>query len=375
MMDDFIWLVSHVVVSAYGLLLILCVIGFRNMNNKPASTTLQKRVAVVIAMRNEAENIPTLLQAFEAQETGTPFEVIIIDDHSEDGSLELVRKHWAKKIQLQVLESRGKGKKDALTTGIFSTTAEIILITDADCIPDAGWVATMANEFNDPYCTFAGGMIRPKNSEGILGATLAIETVCLQVVSAGMFKLGNPIMCNGANMGFTRQFFTNVQGFSNDTFVSGDDASLLAKAKMHTPGGIRWVKSRDAMVSAPMAVTIKDAIKQRHRWLSKAKVFSSPLQTITALVFLALQLFLPAIFLFELLQWGDNPFLSSLLIKMGVELLLLSLAASFFKETNAIIMLPGSIVLYCIISIGAVIRLFSGDVEWKGRTWRKGRVR
>ncbi len=374
-MDDFIWLVSHVVVSAYGLLLIICVIGFRNTKNKTAASTLQKSVAVVIAIRNEAENIPTLLQALEAQETDAPFEVIIVDDHSEDGSLELVRKHWAKKIQVQVLESRGKGKKDALTTGILSTAAEVILITDADCIPDAGWVATMANEFNDPYCTFACGMVRPKNSDGVLGATLAIETVCLQVVSVGMFKIGNPIMCNGANMSFTRQFFTNVQGFTNDTFVSGDDAALLAKAKMYTPAGIRWVKSQHAMVSAPMAVTMKDAITQRHRWLSKANGFSSPVQTIAAIVFLALQLFLPAILLFELLNWGDNPFISTLLIKMGVELLLLSLAASFFKEANAIIMLPVSIVLYCIISIGAVFRLFSSDVEWKGRTWRKGRVR
>lgn len=374
MIGDIFWFLSLAVVSAYSVFLLVSYFLFRKMETKEIGP-VSKTVAVVIAARNEEANISALLKALESQETEMSFEVIVVDDHSEDQTFLLAQKHWPKKFRLSVLHNGGAGKKDALTTGIQSTLAEVILVTDADCIPDTKWLAAMTSEFNDPMCCFAAGMIAPVSTEGVIGATLATETVFLQVSSAGLFATGNAVMCNGASMAFTRKFFTDVNGFTNDLFVSGDDALLLQKATRFASGGIRWVKNRDAMVNAPVAKTIPEAISQRHRWLSKAKGYSNPVQTVIGVLFLAVQLLLPAALCAELLGFWDNPFLLALGLKIAVELLLLSLAASFFRETNVIIMLPATMVVYCIISLGAVFRLFGSDVKWKGRNWKAGRVR
>lgn len=357
-------------------MLIVSYIGFVNFRTKRNTVSTNCTVAVVIAARNEAQNLPRLFEALERQRGDQPFEVIIVDDASSDGTLESAQSHWAKRFRLNVLPCGGAGKKDALTTGIYSTEAEIILVTDADCFPDSLWVQTMTEQFNDETCHFTGGSIRPKEGNGMVGSALATETIFLQVVSIGMFRMGNPMLCNGASMGFRRRFFMDTGGFTNDLYASGDDIALLHKAKMYMPNGIRWVAENDAMVEAPVAESYPEAIDQRHRWLSKIKAYAGTSSYFTAILFLGIQLLLPftlAGFLFFGLN--HNPFLIAFGIKIVVELLLLSLAASFFRETSVILMFPVSVIAYCIISIGAVIQLMGGDVKWKGRIWKYGKVR
>lgn len=376
MIGDMFWFLTLVTAAAYTVLLGVCYVAFRKLKTKNNGGGRERSVAVVIAARNEEQNIPQLLKALEAQECSFPFEVIIVDDASEDRTQRIAQAYWPKKFHLSVIGNHGAGKKDAITTGVNSTAAEVILVTDADCIPDTRWVQKMAEQFGDERCCFAAGMIRPRYGDGVVGAALATETIFLQVVSAGLYATGNPAMCNGASMAFTRRLFLDVQGFTNDPFVSGDDVLLLQKAMRYAPGGIRWVKEQDAMVEARVAESIPEAIAQRHRWLSKAKGYSNPLLSIAGILFLGVQLLLPALVL-GFVFWGmwDNPFWVANGIKIGVELLLLSLASSFFRETNAIILLPASAVVYCIISLGAVLRLSGSDVEWKGRRWKEGRVR
>ena len=362
--------------GVYGAMLFVSYFSFRKLKTEPKFAARNISVAVVVAARNEEANIPGLLAALEAQSCNFSFEVILVDDGSEDNTTAVAQSHWSRKIKLTVLRNGGAGKKDALTTGIHSSLAEVILVTDADCIPDAHWVARMTEQFYDPACCFVGGMIRPHDGDGVLNAALETETIFLQVVSAGMFAQKNPVMCNGASMAFTRDFFLSVGGFTNDQFVSGDDVLLLQKARTFAPTGIRWVKDRDAMVEIRMSATIAEAVEQRHRWISKAKAYSGPLMNLMGPLFLLMQLLLPLAIFYVMLTGGDeNPFWNALFLKILIELLLLSLAASFFRATNVIVMLPVSAVVYCIISIGAVFRLFKGDVQWKGRTWKQGRVR
>lgn len=376
MIADILWFLAVAAGVTYAAFLCVCYFSFARFRTKTPEGGRERTVAVVIAARNEEQNILQLLKALEAQECSFPFEVMIVDDASEDRTLQIAQAYWPKKFHFIAISNHGTGKKDAITTGVNSTAAEVILITDADCIPDVQWVQKMAEQFNDERCCFAAGMIRPSYGDGVVGAALATETIFLQIVSAGLHATGNPAMCNGASMGFTRQLFLEVQGFNNDPFVSGDDVLLLQKALRHRPDGIRWVKEQNAMVEARVAESVPEAIRQRHRWLSKAKAYSSPLLTIAGIVFLAVQLLLPAL-VAGMLFWGvwDNPFWLGFGIKIGVELLLLSLASSFFRETNAIMLLPVSVIVYCIISLGAVLRLSGRNVEWKGRSWREGRVR
>lgn len=374
-MSDILQFLMLLTTGVYGVLLIISWVSFRRMKFTPQYASRSIHVAVVVAARNEERNIDGLLKALEAQDCVFKYDVIIVDDSSEDRTVEIARSHWAKKFNLSVLANGGIGKKDAITTGVHSSLADVILVTDADCIPDVKWVSKMTEQFYDMGCVFVAGMVRPRDGDGFLNATLETETIFLQVVSAGMFAQKNPILCNGASMGFTRKFFMDVQGFTNDRFVSGDDVLLLQKARWTVPTGIRWMTDKNAMVETPLAPTLNDAIEQRSRWISKTKAYSGPMLNVLGPVFLTVQLLLPlGVLWFTMISSFHNPFWVPLFIKILVELLLLSLAATFFRATNVILMLPVSAVVYCIISIGAVFRLFSGDVRWKGRTWKNGQV-
>ena len=375
-MTGLIQLLAITGACAYAVMLIVCFAGFRTFRTGVLQETSRRSVAVIVASRNEEENIRKLLDALDRQVADQPFEVIIVDDASQDHTFLLAQKYRANNFRLTVLPCGGAGKKDALTTGIYNTDAEIILVTDADCTPDVNWVKIMSQQFNDEACHFVGGTIRPEEGSGMVGNALATETIFLQMVSIGMFSFGNPMLCNGASMAFRRKFFLDVGGFANDLFASGDDIALLHKAKLYGRDCIRWVTEPGAMVVTRSADTYPEAIEQRNRWLSKMKAYSGTSHYLTGIVFLAMQLLLPLTILW-LLIFGvhDNPFLPALEIKIGVELLLLSLAASFFRGTSVILMFPLSVIAYCIISIGAVIQLMNGDVKWKGRTWKYGKVR
>lgn len=364
------------VAGVYAALLIVAYIAFARYRTKTVAAEKEHNIAIVVAARNEEQHILRLLNALEAQECDHPFEVVIVDDASEDRTLHIAQAHWAKKFRLHVLRNNGVGKKDALTTGIHATSADIILVTDADCVPGTAWVRRMAEQFNDGHACFVAGTVRPQGDESPVSAALITETVFLQFVSAGLFALKNPALCNGASMAFTRTFFMDVNGFTNDAFASGDDVLLLQKAKHYAPDGIRWVKDKDAMVEASVVSSLPEAMQQRHRWLSKLKAYSGAAMNLVAPLFLCVQLLLPAAVFFTFIYGvADNPVLPALLIKTGVELLLLSLAASFFRATNTILLFPVSAVVYCAVSLGAVLRLMGQDVQWKGRTWREGKVR
>jgi biofilm PGA synthesis N-glycosyltransferase PgaC len=373
---DLLQFLAIVSSCAYAVLLIVCFSAFRTFRTRTNPGPFQHSVAVVVAARNEEDSISDLLQALEQQETDQQFEVIIVDDASSDRTVQIAQAHWQRKFRLRVIPCGGAGKKDALTTGIISTEADIILVTDADCLPGVQWIRSLSHQFSDEQCQFVAGTIKPKNETGMIESTLATETIFLQIVSAGMFSLGNPVMCNGASMGFRRKFFFETGGFSNDVFASGDDIALLHKAKAYGRNCIRWVTEKAAMVETPVANTFGEAIEQRNRWLSKMKAYSGTSQFLTGIVFLGMQLLLPLTILwFLIFGMHHNPFIAAFEIKIGVELLLLSLAASFFSEISIICMFPLSLIAYCIISIGAVIQLINGDVTWKGRTWKSGKVR
>ena len=97
--------------------------------HSPSATT----ITMVVPARNAAETITALLQDLYAQEYDKrSVSVIVVDDASEDATAEKVRSLMARWPQLRMLANDGVGKKAAITTAVFATDAEWILLTDAD---------------------------------------------------------------------------------------------------------------------------------------------------------------------------------------------------------------------------------------------------
>lgn len=362
------------IAGCYAALLIIAYLGFLLHTNFQMKEIPAKKIAVVVAVRNEAKNISALLNALNNQSLPAS-EVIIVDDESEDATGSVV-KAFVAGYSLRCILSAGRGKKDALTTGINATDAEIILVTDGDCVPGTKWVESFAHLFAEEKTIFAAGMIKYSDSTGLLRHVLQTEMTFLQVASAGMYELGIPAMCNGASMAFTKQFFYEAGGFGDNNFVSGDDILLLHKAVKKNKSGVLWNYNREAIVHTAPAKNVREAIRQHHRWISKFRGYRSAPGIFTASLFLLIQLLLPAAVIFSFaIGTIFNPFVYSFAIKTAVELLFLSLASPYFGEKKIIPVYPLSAIVYEFISLGAVLRLFRNDVSWKGREWKGGKLK
>jgi poly-beta-1,6-N-acetyl-D-glucosamine synthase len=363
-----------ILAGSYSFFLLTMYFGYAFRSRPQKVTIAAKKIAVVIAVRNEEKNIVALLNALDVQTHEESFDVVICDDHSEDGTGELIRNYSPRNFQLTLLLSPGAGKKPALTHAIDHVNAEIILVTDGDCIPGKEWVQSYVQLFSSNVCSFAAGMVQYADEKGLLRAILQTEMLFLQITSAGLYEWRRAAMCNGASMAFTKSFFIAENGFSGNAFVSGDDVFLLQKAMKADPEAVRWNYNHNAVVKTAAAASWNEAIAQRHRWISKFRGYGTGL-LLAGLFFVLVQLLLPAAIVATVV-YGSwiNPFVYGFALKTAVELLFLSLTAPDFREHKIIPVFPLAVILYDVISLGAAFRAVRNEVTWKGRKWTQGKT-
>jgi glycosyltransferase involved in cell wall biosynthesis len=95
------------------------------------------RVSVIVPAKDAAATLGAALVALERQDLGEPFEVIVVDDGSTDGTAAVAR---AAPVVTAVLESGGAGPGAARNLGATAATGDVLAFTDADCAPEPGWL-------------------------------------------------------------------------------------------------------------------------------------------------------------------------------------------------------------------------------------------
>ncbi|HEV8514527.1 MAG TPA: glycosyltransferase, partial [Cyclobacteriaceae bacterium] len=226
-------------------------------------------ISVIIPVRNEEKNIGTLLESLQTQDyLHSNFEVIIVDDHSTDGSLEKFKGRLPNLISFSLGEDEN-GKKAALTYGIKNAKGEIIATTDADCLLPSDWLTTINSVFQDEQINMAAGMVAISDEDNFFSQWQAMEFASVMGTSAAALGLKKPMMCNGANLSFRREVFHLVKGYEgNEHIASGDDEFLMQKIQNQFPDSIQIVNS--IVVTRPQA-SLKGFLSQRIRWASKWK--------------------------------------------------------------------------------------------------------
>ncbi len=232
-------------------------------------------ISIIIAARNEEDNIVNCLNDIISQDyPDNLYEVIVVDDHSEDRTAYLTEEfiktnnHFA--IRLIKLKETSVSKKQAVCEGINNSKGDLIITTDADCRMGKKWLSTIA----DFYETYKPKMIIApvsfNDTDSIFKKWQALDFLSLIAAGAGSANIKEPIMCNGANLIYEKIAFMQIGGF-NDKYASGDDIFLLLKFKKLFKDDIRFLKNYDAVVFTKAAGTVKDFINQRIRWVSKSK--------------------------------------------------------------------------------------------------------
>lgn len=232
-------------------------------------------VSVLVPVRNEAERITKCIDSILDQDYTGSFDIIIIDDHSTDGTLELVRDRYGAvmNVRLKVLSELKpvmSGKKAALAYGMTDTTGEIIVTTDGDCIYSSAWLTTLVNTFSDNTQIVTGPVVYPEATKLFTGFQV-LDLLSLILATAAGIQSRLYFLGNGANLAFRKSAFSAVDGYrGNEEYVSGDDLFLIQKVVNHYGvNSIAYAKSNDAMVLTDPPKTLHTFLSQRLRWASK----------------------------------------------------------------------------------------------------------
>ncbi len=119
-------------------------------------------ISVIIPCHNAAETLGGTLEALKHQTVSWKrLDVIVSDDGSDDGSTEIAEKYGVRVIR----GTSRKGPAAARNRGWAEAKGEIVLFTDADCIPQSDWVEYMIEPFCDPEVMGVKGSYLTKQRE------------------------------------------------------------------------------------------------------------------------------------------------------------------------------------------------------------------
>lgn len=324
-------------------------------------------MSVIIACHNEEENLPRLLTDISIQEYDQDLsEVIVVDDNSTDTTAEIARSFKGIK-NIMVLNNRGKGKKQALRTGIEASSGSFAVTTDADCRVGRKWLKTIASfaEEKQPVMTINPVMI--KSGRGFFNRFQELEFLSLQGITAGTAALGNPVMCNGANLGIAKEAYLRNAGRLHDEVISGDDIFLLHSLKSEDGPGILWLESANAAVVTPGSVNLISFLRQRGRWISKAGYYSDHYTRLLGIV-----TFVTISVQFLLFLWGFfNPvffqvFAVFTLLKSIPDFLILRNTSGRYGKRELLRWFIPSQLVYSLYVLSVVPFSFRGRSVWQG---------
>ena len=340
------------------------------------------KFTIIIPFRNEAQNLPHLIASI--QKLSYPknlYEIILVDDHSEDESLKIIDTKLIKNkskvtTNIRIIQNQkvsNSPKKDAITTAIAIANFEWIISTDADCVLPKYWLETY-DEFiqtENPQCIAAP--VAYLNNNSFFKRFQALDFMSLQGASIGGFGINQPFLCNGANFAYRKSMFNTIKGFEGNTKIaSGDDIFLLEKFKKYDTSKVKYLKSQNAIVYTNPVSNLKQLISQRLRWASKTSHNPNLVSKLLGLVIIFGNLV--CITLIPALVFGYITLkiaVALLVIKFSIDFLLLFKTSRFLNQENVLLSFIPSSLLYPFFSIYIVTLSLVKSYNWKGRTFRR----
>ncbi len=348
--------------------------------NIPAGFQPKTKVSVLIPARNEAGNILACLESISQQSYPTPlFEVIVLDDHSEDDTFFLVKNFSQTRNNVRIVRLNDfvksgdtqSFKKKAIETGISLAAGELIVTTDADCIVQRDWLALLVSFFEKKQAKFIAAPVNFYGEKNLLERFQSLDFLGMMCVTGAGIHLRTNQMCNGANLSYPRQVFHEVGGFEGiDHLASGDDMLLMQKIAAHHPSGIYFLKNQNATVFTQAKPDWKSFLSQRLRWATKSASYQDwRVTAILGMVFLFCWAIVLSPLAVVFLGWKMAAFATTLfLVKTIADYFFLGEMARYFRRQDLMKSFLASQLLHLayIVCVGTLANLIK-RYEWKGR--------
>jgi cellulose synthase/poly-beta-1,6-N-acetylglucosamine synthase-like glycosyltransferase len=335
-------------------------------------------ISVLIPARNEAEHIlPCIASILKNNYPKELFEIIVIDDHSDDETPDSVRDLGHPNVRLIELKNYVKlgenqpFKKRAIEAAIGESKGDLIVTTDGDCLVPDKWLWLFAEFYETKGKRFIAGPVNFYDEKSFFERFQSLDYVGMMGITGAGVQGKFMNMCNGANLAYEKKIFYDVKGFQGiDHVSSGDDMLLMQKVARMYPDSLGFLKNEHATVVTKAKPNVQEFFGQRLRWASKS---SSYTEGFTVFQLIAVFLFCASIpFNFLLGVFFDISFLILSLISFSTktifDFIFLKMTTRFFNRQDLLkIFLPAQFlhVIY-IITVGLWSNVKKKYV-WKGR--------
>ena len=229
-------------------------------------------VSVIIAAKNEADNLSKHLKQILDQDY-PEFEVIIINDHSKDDTREMLNKLEHPRLKTYDLQE-GTGKKRAIALGVDKSKYDYLLFTDADCLPNSeAWIRKMIQPFDQQVKIVLGhGRFYPE--KGILNSFIRYENLVNACQYFAFALKGIAYMGVGRNLAYSKDLFYQSKAFHQyGAILSGDDDLIVNEMANETNVAICMDEEGHTISKAKR--TWKDYIHQKRRQLQAGNFYKS----------------------------------------------------------------------------------------------------
>jgi len=274
---------------------------------------------------------------------------------------------------LKNIRKTNSPKKDAINTAINLSNFEWIVTTDADCVLPVNWLKLFNQLIEDENPVFISAPVKFIGQNSLLFHFQNLNFISLMGSTLGGFGIGNPFMCNGANLCYHKETFFELKGFEgNANIASGDDIFLMEKIFKEMPNKVKFLKSEEAIVETNAENTRKLFINQQIRWVSKSASYKSLFAKFVGIVVFLENLLVLILGSFTLLfpQFWLT-FILVFTLKIMVDFILISQTSFFLKSTKSLKhYLIVSLLYPFFIVITGSLSLFK-NYEWKGRIFKK----
>lgn len=371
-------IISAFISASYATLMIWLLYGIFKL--KPfhlAKEPLTTSFSICIPFRNEAENLPRLLQSLQELEYNSAlFEILLLNDCSADNSVKIVEEFIQQhaEISIQLLHNPAKAispKKEALSKAVQHSTKEYIVTTDADCEVPKKWLQYFNAMIVKQQPHFIAGPVSYSSSKSFLDKFQTLDFLSLQAATLGGFGHQQPFLCNGANLCYKKESFLEVNGFEDDKIASGDDIFLLEKMQF-AKKKISYLANFEAKVKTVPPQNFSTLLQQRIRWAAKTSAYKNKTALYTAIIVfltnLAFLILLTGV-LFQSLAW--QAFVLLFIIKFNLDFFVLYKTADFYKQPELMKSYMITAFIHPFFIVAPAFLSFVKSYNWKGRNFKK----
>jgi biofilm PGA synthesis N-glycosyltransferase PgaC len=301
-------------------------------------------VSVIIAARNESENLQRNLRSILEQDYPN-FEVIVVNDCSWDDSQKVLEEMQQEYKHLQVSqlieqEKYPTGKKFAITIGVKASQHDILVFTDADCVPASNqWLRNMQSRF-DGNKEIVLGYSPYDKEKGFLNRYIRFETFYTALFYFSMAIMKKPFMGVGRNLAYRKEVFFRHKGFANHQHIlSGDDDLFVNEAA--TPYNVAIEIAPESFVNSDPKKDFESWSRQKSRHMTTGKFYKKEHKVFLGGYYSSLMLFYGALIAALIVNSQTWPVVLIIYsLRLISQEVVFYLAAKKLKATSIILALP-----------------------------------